>query len=488
MLFVRIAFALTLLTAPVSAQTMLRAQALQEDFTVLRQAYETLHPGLYQYVSKADMDRNFETCRQALNRDQPLSEAYLNVAKLTAAIRCGHSQANFWNQDEATQHALFDQKNCLPLYVKVIDQQLLVTHSADDAVAARTEIRMINGVATRDVLAKLLPYVRADGSNDGKRRELLAITGQKYEYFDIFYPLLFSRREATFDLELYNFQTRTTRHVSISPVTRQERAARMTKKYPDALKPMAELAWLNQQTAILRINSMFDWNTKFDLTGFIENAFGEINQKRARNLIIDIRQLEGGNDKYGRQVVEHLTTKPITVKHLQNTWAYTSIDSSFNQYITNGSWSNDWKYRPATDFTRTSRGQFRSKDADQPAVWQPAAEPFRGITYLLTSPVNSSAGFLLAEVIKNHRLATLVGQTTGGNQKGITAGALFFVRLPNSGIEVDVPLIGTGYDVADQLPDAGISPDVYVEPSVEATAQGIDSDLKMVEKLLRKSN
>ena len=37
----------------ISAQTLLRAGDLQKDYLLLRQAYETLHPGLYQYTSKA---------------------------------------------------------------------------------------------------------------------------------------------------------------------------------------------------------------------------------------------------------------------------------------------------------------------------------------------------------------------------------------------------------------------------------------------------
>lgn len=94
--------------------------------------------------------------------------------------------------------------------------------------------------------------------------------------------------------------------------------------------------------------------------------------------------------------------------------------------------------------------------------------------------MNSSAGFILARLLQQHRLATLVGQTTGGNQKGITAGAVFFVRLPHSGIEVDVPLIGTGYDVAKHLPDAGIQPDWPVEPTVQDWVFGKDTPVKTI--------
>lgn len=49
---------------------------------------------------------------------------------------------------------------------------------------------------------------------------------------------------------------------------------------------------------------------------------------------------------------------------------------------------------------------------------------------------------------------------TGGSQRGINGGAFFFLRLPHSGIEMDMPLIGTFPPQA--LPDAGVTPDIMV--------------------------
>jgi hypothetical protein len=54
----------------------------------------------------------------------------------------------------------------------------------------------------------------------------------------------------------------------------------------------------------------------------------------------------------------------------------------------------------------------------------------------------------------------LFGEATGGNQRGINGGSFFFVRLPASGIEFDLPLIG--YFPAGNPPDAGIQPDVVI--------------------------
>ena len=49
---------------------------------------------------------------------------------------------------------------------------------------------------------------------------------------------------------------------------------------------------------------------------------------------------------------------------------------------------------------------------------------------------------------------------------------------------MDVPLIGTDYDVAKTRPDAGITPDVYVKPNIEDIVKGIDTEMEAVKELI----
>ena len=54
------------------------------------------------------------------------------------------------------------------------------------------------------------------------------------------------------------------------------------------------------------------------------------------------------------------------------------------------------------------------------------------------------------------------------------------MRLPGSGIEVDLPLIGQ-FPISDRpLPDAGLEPDVRVQRRVEDIAAGRDAELAEV--------
>lgn len=73
---------------------------------------------------------------------------------------------------------------------------------------------------------------------------------------------------------------------------------------------------------------------------------------------------------------------------------------------------------------------------------------------------------------QREHLGTLIGSATGGNQRGINGGAFFVVRLPRTGLEADLPLIGQFPPRA--APDAGLEPDLEVETTAQDIAAGRD--------------
>jgi C-terminal processing protease CtpA/Prc len=87
-----------------------------------------------------------------------------------------------------------------------------------------------------------------------------------------------------------------------------------------------------------------------------------------------------------------------------------------------------------------------------------------------------SATFRFAAAAREHGLALLAGEPTGGNRRGINGSAYFFLRLPRSRIEVDVPLVAM---IAEgEPPDAGLVPDVVVAPTAADLARGLDVALE----------
>ncbi len=471
-----------LMVSSVSAQKLLTAQQLQADFAVLQKSYKTLHPGLYKYADSTAIDGYFADCQRELNHDQPLADAYLTIVKLTARFKCGHSYPNFYNQ-QGDVKALFEQKNCLPFWFRLVENRMVVTQSTDAAVPVGVEVVSINGVAVGKIIETMLPLVRADGSNNGKRLNLLQITGNNQEYFDVLLPLLFPNLKPAFALKINDLRTKKLATVSVNSVVHSARNAQIKQLNGARKDSTATFGWLDATTARMTINSLAGWDNSFKFGKFYDAAVTEFNQKKGQNLILDLRNCEGGDLWNGKQLIRHLISKPIIINEQQDCWAYVSMDSSLSQYIDN-QWAYQWRYRNANDFIRLPGGQYRGKKDGNGQRLDPSDNHLTGRVFLLTSATNSSAAWQFASVMREHNLATLVGQETGGNQKGITAGALFFMMLPNSKIEVDVPLIGMDYAEAAKRPDAGIKPDILVTPTVEAVVRGTDQELDAVKALI----
>jgi C-terminal processing protease CtpA/Prc len=89
---------------------------------------------------------------------------------------------------------------------------------------------------------------------------------------------------------------------------------------------------------------------------------------------------------------------------------------------------------------------------------------------------SAAATCQFAQLCQASGRATLLGEATGGNRRGINGGAHLLVRLPRSGPECDLPLIG--YFPEQPQPDAGIEPGIPVPVRAADIAAGADRQME----------
>jgi C-terminal processing protease CtpA/Prc len=220
------------------------------------------------------------------------------------------------------------------------------------------------------------------------------------------------------------------------------------------------------------------WNSDFNWTRFIDDAFAQLHEKQIPNLIIDIRANEGGDGAIGGKVLSHLVNRPFSFTSDQSTSSYERVPYNLAKYLDTWDFSFFDRTGQVEKITEgTAAGKFRYlPNAGKLQTIQPVSKPYTGKTYLLISAENSSATFQFAWLAKQSGAATLIGQTTGGNQRGLNGGQLAWVVLPNSGVSVDVPLLAATYTAA--TPDASIDPDISVQPRFEAKLKGRDLEME----------
>lgn len=459
------------------------AAAIQADIDVLQQAYETLHPGLYRYNTAESMRGHFAVLRAALHGRRSLAEVYLALSEFAAKVRCGHTYANFYNQPKAIQAALFEGRNRVPFEFRWLDGRMWVTRdlSGRRLLARGSEILSINGVATSDILAQLLPIARADGSNDAKRVAQLEVQGvDRYEAFDIFLPLYFPQIQAEQQLRLRT-PGGAVKRVTVQALSDAQRQAARRLKDDDETGGFAlEIA---RDTAVLRMPSWVFYESKWDWKGFIQRSFDTIARKRIQVLVIDLRGNEGGIDA-GDALLQHLIDSPVQLFDPPRLVRYRAVPDALAPLL--HTWDKSFK-NWGDDAQPYDAHFFRLRDEPQastPRRIEPALPRFRGRVFVLVGATNSSATFQFAQQVQKAGLATLVGQTTGGNQRGINGGAFFFLRLPNTQVEMDLPLIAR-FPVGDP-PDAGIEPDIRVVPTPQDIAAGTDTEMAAVREALRR--
>jgi hypothetical protein len=345
-------------------------------------------------------------------------------------------------------------------------------NSAEEVFPRGAVINAINDVPTRRLIAELVPMARADGGNDAKRVNLMEVRGQaRYETFDIHLPLILDLNDRA------RFTLGSGETVEAGLLTLPERQARRDQAAPPAADANP---WHHEVDAegVHRLvmpswalfNATFPWETW--LSGFMD----ELSATRARGLIVDLRGNEGGND-CGNVILSRLIERDLALSNTQRWTRYRSAPQDVRPYL--DTWDKsflDWgeSAQPSTErpgFYRLTRYD----DGADSALIKPAGRRFAGPVVVLCDASNSSATFQFAQAVQGAGLGTLVGEPTGGNRRGINGGAFFFLRLPASGLEVDLPLIA--YFPTTPQPDAPVLPDNRVVAAAEDIANGLDPQL-----------
>ncbi len=468
-----------------AAPQAISSAGLRADVALLRTAFENLHPGLYRYNSKQKMDEQFGELNRRFDSDQTLPEAFLAFTAFTASIRCGHTYPNFVNQKKEVSAALFEGQTQMPFHFRWIDNRMVVTEdfTPEKQLPRGSEILSINGNPTRKILDRLMPLARADGSNDGKRRAYFELIGEgRYEAFHIYFPLLFPFTGPALKLEAKRPSDRKPTLFTVQALTSAQRQAAQA---PNVAEPF-EWKYLPNGNAYLRMRTWALYNSKWDWKTWLNARLDEFADRNAPALVVDLRGNEGGQD-IGNEILKRIVSKDLRVASYIRLVRYRQIEAPLNPHL--DTWDNSFRNWGASAEelrvpwpTAPQSRYFRlNKYDDDESGWElihPEGKHFQGKLFVLIDAANSSATFQFAQTVQQNKLGTLIGRTTGGNQRGINGGAFFFLRLPNSGIEIDLPLIGS-FPKTPQ-PDAGIVPDVAVKLSVGDIAAGVDPDLAAI--------
>lgn len=493
------------IAAPLSAQTAdgahysprtLSADQASRDVALLRRALETVHPGLYRYSDKAAIDAAFARLEAAAA--VPITELALHaeIARLLAAIHCDHTKAEM---SEALDDFRTRNATHLPLRFQLIEGRMIVVASDGQpgAPPAGSEILSINGMPVPKLLLQIAPLVSYDGTTDQ------AIAAKLADDSDLMgddlnenYPALFGFPDR-WQVEWKTVGAMTSATATLKPI----RFAQWTALPAPGAKYRSEfynaVTWrMSGKTARLGIDTFVNYRNPVQATAFLGGFFAAMKEAGTDHLILDLRDNGGGSEDasvaLGRYLIDRPFTwsKPIRYKAVR----YGDLPQYFETWGDREARFN----APLDAFARTADGWYDRipvlggatlGDGDSTFEQQPVGEfGFRGRLTILSGPRNGSGATRTIAQLREKAGAVIIGEDSAGSAEGPTAGSIFLMKLPESGIRVRIPEAWNRTNIASFVPGKGVPVDQLVVPTLADFEAGRDRAIAVARGQLASSN
>ncbi|MFC5412436.1 S41 family peptidase [Larkinella bovis] len=455
------------LFASASAQTLTPEQ-LQTDFARFRTALHEVHPEPYQFTPKPAFDSLLIAAQAQLNRPMTQQEFYVTMVPLLVALKDGHVK---WIPAGEDEHYPFHTDKLFPLKVYVVENRMWAVGSfGAKTVPDGVELLRINGQSVGEIIQKLLPNMTfADG---------YTVNG-KYEDLNHFFAGYYATFIAAPDAHEIQYRVGDEEQTASLPAVTLEQI----KASHEARKPARQLPFrltfpASTQTAIMTIERFWDDKKEQDFKAFLNESFRQLREKQVESLVLDLRNNEGGEEKYGVWLYRYLAEKPfryydrISVRQKK---AY-SFPAWTPKLYRKFKWLVVKKKGDGYVFTKQA-GLKRQK---------PARDAFHGKLYVLLNGLSFSVTTEFAARVHADQRATFIGQETGGGYGGDNSGIFTITQLPHAKIDLGIGMFG--FRMANLPPSLkpgqGIIPDHVVVPSVEDVLSGTDRVMQYTLHLL----
>lgn len=427
-------------------------QELAEDLKHLVKTLENVHPDIYAY-SKEKI--NISELESKLKDGMTAREFVLTVSPYVIKLNDGHTKI--------TIPANGGRESVFPLKVKFIDNKIFAIQNIDKTeFPIGVEIISINGISSKDILQKFTEYI--NGEEISYRLGLAELYFSYYAWTVLDFKNEF---EIVFIDQNGSEKTENIEGIPMNIV------ANAYPSYGNNFK------LLDNSIAYLKIGS-FNNSTKA-FTKYLQGIFKEISEKGASNLIIDIRNNDGGNVQLANILFSYIYEKPFVPfskyevkasKEYKNylnensVWYYNFLAPSYMKYV-----------RQVRKADENSIISFEEKETKPTKKYH-----FSGKVYLLTNANTYSTANTFATMFYDYQVGEIWGKPTGG--LATTFSDRFDFSLPNTKLSCSVssqkyyrPIIENG--------NGPILPDREVAIRLEDCLNDNDRQLELLFKTMQ---
>ena len=421
---------------------------LKADLKYLKNKLESKHPGLHLYTSKSNMDQVFDSLENGISKPMTELEFYKHIAIISSIIKDGHT---IILPSPTNINFHYSMSHFLPYHFAILNHQLFIdmVYTHDGSIPIGSEIIRINHVEVTEIIKQLGTRLVRDGYNLTYPNWILNNYFRQYYSFNYDHPSNYDIYYKT------NGQVFT---ASIDRIFYYRQKHYPNKTFSNLPNDGLKLNFINENNyAILTIkdfhNDVLKKDYKQNFKSVIALFFEQIKNSQTENLILDLRNNQGGDIENGVYLLSYLLDKPFSIVQ-----KYYRVDKN------------------------------KLKQCKGPSLGQhiPESNPFKGKLYVLINGGSFSNSGIVASCLQSNHRATFIGQETGGNPN-VIAGFTKDITLPNTKVQVQIPT--KQFVITDKLNNDGhgVIPDHNVEPILKDILENKDTVLDYTIELIKKT-
>jgi C-terminal processing protease CtpA/Prc len=424
------------------------------DLETLRESLKEAHYNLYAYTTEQEFDSTYSEIRNIIDKDSlNLLEVTNYFQRVISTVNNGHTEIDFPGQSYG-QFA-YAGGTIFPLEIAFENNKSLVRKnwSNNDSIEIGSEILSINGVSMAEILSKIYPQISA---------ERLYFKNAKIELYSFprFYWQVFGKKD---DFEIKIRSNGAIKKQSLKSVNLIEG---YEMKRNEVLNAQMKLKFF-EKSAYLNPGNFAGNEQKYHQ--FIDSSFVEINNKKSRNLIIDLRNNAGGDNSFSDYLVSYFANKPFK-------WNSRFTIKTSKLLKKNTRQNNDTTDLYFQKILTHKNGDIYEYEFDEYQP-QPVQKRYAGKVFVLVNRQSHSQSAVTAAQIQDYHFGTIVGEETA-DYPSLYASQFQFV-LPNTGIPVKV---SKGYIVRvnGSTKEQGVIPDIFIKDHL------LDENDEILNGLLKK--
>ncbi len=488
---------------------------LKKDVTNVQKQLVKMHPDLYWYISKEDLNKKFDSLSKSLIKPLTPNEFFFKISPIVAAVHQGHmgvSMVTLTSPDSLKKKYKGSVNPLENFEYEYLNNKLFIKKNkskTDTILQVGTEIVDINGIKPLDVLKKYRSTFTSDGYNESGIPKFFARRLNSFYVNELGFVDSIKINAVCADTTFYHTVKRTFKESKKSKkdlalkekdtlkntkIVQKDTLPKLSKKEQKiknkAIAQQNKKAYKKQRLfgynyksktyskeiifpvasdstiSILKIRDFSDGKIKV-----YDCIFSTIKKHNVQNLIIDLRGNPGGRLNEIHKLAQYLNdttfvfTQPATITKRTTYFNLLKGKSPVTTFFS----------IPFVTIYSTIRGLKASRNdlgelkvpIKSSRITKPKSLNYKNNLYVITDGMTFSAAAIISSHLKGRNRALFVGDETGGTFNGTVAGVMPIVKLPHSKLKLRVGLMTIKPEQQTEKEGYGVLPDVYIKPTEE---------------------